>query len=384
MATLASCHAMARPRVLALARRFSRAAPRRGVLSRRVAATTPEDGETPRKEGTLSALDAILGKQTEEDTDTAPRTPSDIIEDYLTIDETGDHDTSKATAAPASTSVDGDDQPPIGWQPWFSPQSPVYEVPCSAPSAAYLLALAHLLVFFTDYYAYKAGVGNGGDLFLKLALVDDALITGNQWLRPWSACVTDYGFVEFLVATTALVTIGAEIEALLGTAMFVVIYVCTSAVGVLSVCAFDANTNLSVGGSDAIFGVFGAVAAYSAINAEPEWNPNGVAYRALQMLAFGTGLAWIAGLPTLGNEHVVSNMGHSVSFSVGVAMAYFGGAPLFVSRPDGDEETERKTTETAGKYSHSPHSTSLIAHTRTRRDGYLCPDCLSIHRDIQD
>ena len=219
---------------------------------------------------------------------------------------------------------------------------------------------------------------------MKLALVDDALITGNQWLRPWSACVTDYGFVEFLVATTALVTIGAEIEALLGTAMFVVIYVCTSAVGVLSVCAFDANTNLSVGGSDAIFGVFGAVAAYSAINAEPEWNPNGVAYRALQMLAFGTGLAWIAGLPTLGNEHVVSNMGHSVSFSVGVAMAYFGGAPLFVSRPDGDEETERKTTETAGKYSHSPHSTSLIAHTRTRRDGYICPDCLSIHRDIQD
>jgi|TARA_B110000977_G_scaffold13347_1_gene16888 hypothetical protein len=34
--------------------------------------------------------------------------------------------------------------------------------------------------------------------------------------------------------------------------------------------------------------------------------------------------------------------------------------------------------------SHSPHSASLIAHTRTRRDYYLYPDCLSIHRDIQD
>ena len=32
--------------------------------------------------------------------------------------------------------------------------------------------------------------------------------------------------------------------------------------------------------------------------------------------------------------------------------------------------------------SQSPHSASLFAHTRTRRDGYLCPDCLSIHRDI--
>jgi len=29
-------------------------------------------------------------------------------------------------------------------------------------------------------------------------------------------------------------------------------------------------------------------------------------------------------------------------------------------------------------------SASLFAHTRTRRDYYLCPDCLSIHRDIQD
>jgi len=34
--------------------------------------------------------------------------------------------------------------------------------------------------------------------------------------------------------------------------------------------------------------------------------------------------------------------------------------------------------------SHPPHSASLIAHTRTRRDYYLCPDYLSIHRDIQD
>ena len=29
--------------------------------------------------------------------------------------------------------------------------------------------------------------------------------------------------------------------------------------------------------------------------------------------------------------------------------------------------------------SHPPHSASLIAHTRTRRDYYLCPDCLLIH-----
>jgi hypothetical protein len=52
------------------------------------------------------------------------------------------------------------------------------------------------------------------------------------------------------------------------------------------------------------------------------------------MLALGSALAWIAGLPTLGAEHVVSNLGHSVAFTAGAAMAYFGGAPLFVSVRD--------------------------------------------------
>ena len=83
-----------------------------------------------------------------------------------------------------------------------------------------------------------------------------------------------------------------------------------------------------------LFGAFGAMAAFSAINAEPEWNPAGVAFRSLQMLALGSALAWIAGLPTLGAEHVVSNLGHSVAFTAGAAMAYFGGAPLFVSVRD--------------------------------------------------
>ena len=85
---------------------------------------------------------------------------------------------------------------------------------------------------------------------------------------------------------------------------------------------------------DAVFGAFGAMAAFSAINAEPEWNKEGVAFRSLQMLALGSALAWIAGLPTLGAEHVVSNLGHSVAFTAGAAMAYFGGAPLFVSVRD--------------------------------------------------
>jgi hypothetical protein len=38
--------------------------------------------------------------------------------------------------------------------------------------------------------------------------------------------------------------------------------------------------------------------------------------------------------------------------------------------------------ERGTELSQSPRSASLIAHTRTKRERYLCPDCLSIHRDI--
>ena len=166
----------------------------------------------------------------------------------------------------------------------------MYDAPTCAPRAAYALALTHVLVFATDYALYRAGLGNGGDVFLRLAQVDDALVFGGQWLRPWTACLVDYGVAQFAVALLALVTVGAETEAWLGTGPFLAVYVCSSTAGVPAVAALDANTSLGAGGSDAIFGAFGAMAAFSAINAEPEWNPAGVAFRSLQMLALGSAL----------------------------------------------------------------------------------------------
>ena len=353
MATLMSCAATA-PRVAAAARRrVSRAAPPRprGARRRLSLAAGADDGsrgETS-EDGTLSALDTVLGVSRDDD-EVAP-----VRQDGLFADASGPSSVAPAEAPAtdgldASVSTNGssssdehetEDDFPAGWQPWFAPRSRVYDAPFSAPIAAYVLALAHVFVFITDYALYRTGHGNGGDVFLRLAQVDDALVFGGQWLRPWTACLVDYGLAQFLVATLALLTVGAETEAMLGTWSFLTVYVCSSTAGVLAVAAVDANTSLGVGGSDAVFGLFGAMAAFSAINAEPEWNPTGVAYRSLQMLAFGSALGWIAGLPTLGAEHVVSNLGHSVAFTTGAAMAYFGGAPLFVSR----DLLDKKKTE---------------------------------------
>jgi membrane associated rhomboid family serine protease len=361
MATLTSCHATTRPRVVTFARRrVSRvAAPRRAPARRRLAATGRDDGSPNRdeKKGTLSALDSILGGTSGAQGEPKPRTTTDMNEMYLEKENTEADEVSDVR--PDEPSSLENYPPPEGWPIWFSPLSPVYDVPTVAPKAAYLIALVHAFVFLSDYFLYKTGAGNGGDLFLQLAAVDDALINGGQWLRPWSAAFVDYGVVQFATSTLALVTIGAEIEALFGSAVFATIYICSSTAGVLSVTAFDANTHLTVGGSNAIFGIFGAIAAYSAVNAEPEWNPNGVAYRALQMIAFGTALGWIAGLPTLGNEHVVSNFGHSTAFTVGAAMAYFGGAPLWVSL-DGEKIEKRARVDALRPGENKNPSSSLL------------------------
>ena len=162
------------------------------------------------------------------------------------------------------------------------------------------MALTHVLVFATDYALYRAGLGNGGDVFLRLAQVDDALVFGGQWLRPWTACLVDYGVAQFAVALLALVTVGAETEAWLGTGPFLAVYVCSSTAGVLAVAALDANTS-GRGRERRHLGAFGAMAAFShqrRTGVEPRGSRLG------RCRCWRSARRWlIAGLPTLGAEH---------------------------------------------------------------------------------
>mmetsp|Transcript_15303 Transcript_15303/g.37688 ORF Transcript_15303/g.37688 Transcript_15303/m.37688 type:complete len:153 (-) Transcript_15303:81-539(-) len=76
-------------------------------------------------------------------------------------------------------------------------------------------------------------------------------------------------------------------------------------------------------------GVFGAMAVYTLVNDEPAWNPRGCAARSAGTVLAATALIWLAGMPTLGAEHVVNNTGHLAGFTAGGAMAYAGLAPRF-------------------------------------------------------
>ena len=48
---------------------------------------------------------------------------------------------------------------------------------------------------------------HAGDLLLRFAEVDDALVRGSQWLRPFTACLADYGLVQFAITNLGLITV---------------------------------------------------------------------------------------------------------------------------------------------------------------------------------
>ena len=66
---------------------------------------------------------------------------------------------------------------------YWSPLSQVYNVPTIQPKAAYALVWCHVAAFTADLLSYKLAGGSGGDVFLRLALFDDAVVYDSQWLR---------------------------------------------------------------------------------------------------------------------------------------------------------------------------------------------------------
>jgi len=217
------------------------------------------------------------------------------------------------------------------WRSYWSPLSTVYNVPTEEPRGAYFLAFAHVAAFVADLTLLRLGYGNGGDVFLKLALFDNAVVYDSQWARAFTACFVDFGLLHFFVVNAALVTIGAEAEAILGTSPFLAVYVISAAMGGIGSMALDTST-LTVTSSDGLFGVFGALLVYAAINVENEWNMKGFTVRLLYCGAFSAALQYLASVPTEDGGHVVNSVGHLWGFIAGIAMGYAGLSPMFTSK----------------------------------------------------
>ena len=203
------------------------------------------------------------------------------------------------------------------WNPLWSPLSQVYNVPTVEPWAAYALALCHVAAFTTDLLSYKLAGGSGGDVFLRLALFDDAVVYDSQWLGVFTAGLVDFGLVHFALVNAGLALVGAEAEALLGTFPFLAVYALSAAFGGVASMALDPS-KLHVSSSDGLMGVLGALLLYSALNVENEWNPSGFSTRLLKCGALAVGLQYVASVPTeAGAGHVVNAAGHAVGFISG-------------------------------------------------------------------
>jgi len=235
------------------------------------------------------------------------------------------------------------------WNPLWSPLSQVYNVPTVEPWAAYALALCHVAAFTADLLSYKLAGGSGGDVFLRLALFDDAVVYDSQWLRVFTAGLVDFGLVHFALVNAGLALVGAEAEALLGTFPFLAVYALSAAFGGVASMALDPS-KLHVASSDGLMGVLGALLLYSALNVENEWNPSGFSTRLLKCGALAVGLQYVASVPTeAGAGHVVNAAGHLVGFISGATLGYLGLSPTFTSEkfepPDGRRKNLEDVTE---------------------------------------
>ena len=104
-------------------------------------------------------------------------------------------------------------------------------------------------------------------MFLRLAQFDNAVVYESQWMRAFTASLVDFGLVHAALVNAAFLTIAAEAEALLGTRPFLTVYVLSAAAGGIGSLAMEPST-LHVTSSDGLFGVFGALLLYSALNVE--------------------------------------------------------------------------------------------------------------------
>ena len=209
------------------------------------------------------------------------------------------------------------------WNPLWSPLSQVYNVPTVEPWAAYALACATSRRS-PPTCSYKLAGGSGGDVFLRLALFDDAVVYDSQWTRVFTAGLVDFGLVHFALVNAGLALVGAEAEALLGTFPFLAVYALSAAFGGVASMAMDPS-KLHVASSDGLMGVLGALLLYSALNVENEWNPSGFTTRLLKCGALAVGLQYVASVPAEDGEgHVVNAAGHLVGFASGAAWGTSG------------------------------------------------------------
>ena len=145
----------------------------------------------------------------------------------------------------------------------LQPRRVSFALPLTRPVATWVL-LAMIGVAFAA--ETLAGGSTEIDVLVRLGAKVTPLIAAGEYWRLFTSMFLHIGFMHLFFNGYALVALGTELERIVGTGRFLVIYLFSGLYGSLASYAFSAS--LSAGASGAIFGLIGALGAFFALHRE--------------------------------------------------------------------------------------------------------------------
>ena len=150
--------------------------------------------------------------------------------------------------------------PPIVEEAAAPPRRVQLSLPLSQPRAVYVLLAINMLMYGVSVLlATRVGWQNA--LFFLGAKENEAINAG-QWWRLLTPMVLHGNVTHLLFNSWALYVLGTEAERVYGTPRFLALYLLAGLAGSIASYVFNPDA-LSVGASGAIFGLLGALAAFS-------------------------------------------------------------------------------------------------------------------------
>ncbi len=151
----------------------------------------------------------------------------------------------------------------------FSPRPTGASWLAQMPPLVRVILVVNVLVFAIPYVADLAGVRYKSMLLSDLLLIwgakdNIAIAAGDQYYRFITMMFLHGGVLHLLFNSMAIVSIGSELERLMGTSRFAALYGVGGLAGGVASYVFTANP--SVGASGAIFALIGAEMVFIIIN----------------------------------------------------------------------------------------------------------------------
>jgi membrane associated rhomboid family serine protease len=114
-----------------------------------------------------------------------------------------------------------------------------------------------VIIALSVFFYLMTNFGRFGDeVFFALAQSNEA-VAGGQWWRIYTAALLHGSLTHILFNMWALWVVGQQVERGVGTLPFISVYLASAGVGGAAAYYFGGPTDVAVGASGAIFGLFG-------------------------------------------------------------------------------------------------------------------------------